>query len=107
MASADIIARLKLNAANFNGEMGKVLNEAERKFGGTGKVIGRNISQGIGGGLQQAASRVPVLGGALAGLSGPALIASAAIGGIVAVLASGVREAEALAKATRQLDAVI
>jgi hypothetical protein len=101
MASADIIARLKLNAQNFTSELQRELGVAERRFGQTGNVIGRNISEGIGGGLQSAASRVPVLGNSLSGLSGPALVASAGIGAIVGVLGRGVSEAEALAGSVR------
>lgn len=107
MATAEILARLRLNANNFNPELGKVLGDAERKFGSTGSVIGRNLSEGIGGGLQQAAGRVPVLGGALAGLSGPALLAGASIGAIVAVIGKGIAEAETMAKEVRKLDAAI
>ncbi|MEA3033154.1 MAG: hypothetical protein QOH86_1170, partial [Sphingomonadales bacterium] len=106
-ATADIIARLKLNAQNFTSEIQKELGNAERKFGSSGSVIGRNLSQSIGGGLQDATSRIPVLGSALSGLSGPALIAAAGVGAIVGTLALGVSNAEALERSIRKLDASI
>jgi hypothetical protein len=107
MATAEILARLKLNAQNFTPELGKVLGDAERKFSATGSVIGRNISEGMGAGLQNVAGQIPVVGGALQGLSGPALVAGASIGAIVAVLGKGVTEAEAMATEVRKLDAAI
>jgi hypothetical protein len=106
-SAVDIIAKLRLNAENFSSGVSRVLGDAERRFGSSGSVIGRNISQGIGDGLQSAAARVPVLGGALAGLSGPALIAAGGVGLITAGLAHGVREAEELAKAVRRIDATL
>lgn len=103
----DIVARLKINGQNFSAELGKVLGDAERKFGSTGSVIGRNIGDGIGGGLQNAAARVPVLGGALTGLSGTALATAAGLGAVTLAFASGVAEAEGYEKAIRQIDAVL
>ena len=103
----DVVARLKMNGQNFSAELGKVLGDAERKFGNTGNVIGRNISQGIGGGLQDAAARVPVLGGALSGLTGTALIAAAGLGAVTLAMGKGLAEAESFAQATRGLDAVL
>lgn len=103
----DIVARLKINGQNFSAELGKVLGDAERKFGNTGSVIGRNLGEGIGGGLQQAASRVPMLGGALSGLSGTALVTAAGLGAVTLALASGTAEAEGYSKAVKGIDAVL
>jgi murein DD-endopeptidase MepM/ murein hydrolase activator NlpD len=105
MATAEIIARLKLNAQHFTSELQRELGGAERRFGQTGQVIGRNISEGIGGGLQEAAARVPVVGSALSGLSGAALVGAAGVGAMVAMLGKGISEAETLAASVRQLDA--
>lgn len=106
-STADIVARLKLNATNFTAELQRELGTAETKFGQTGNVIGRNLAQGIGGGLQEATSRVPVLGSALAGLSGPALIATAGVGAIAAGIAEGIRKVEEMQKAVRVLNATL
>lgn len=103
----DIIARLKLSGQNFTAELGKTLGDAERKFGNTGSVIGRNLGDGIGGGLQSAASRIPIVGAALTGLSGAALITAAGLGAVSLALASGTAEAESYEKAVRQVDAVL
>lgn len=103
----DIVARLKLSGQNFTAELGRTLGDAERKFGSTGSVIGRNISQGIGGGLQDAAARVPVLGGALTGLSGAALVTAAGLGAVGLAMAHGIAEAEGYEKAVRQVEAVL
>jgi hypothetical protein len=103
----DIVARLKLSGQNFSAELGKTLGDAERKFGSTGSVIGRNLSEGIGGGLQNVASRVPALGGALTGLSGAALVTAAGLGAVALTFADGVAEAEGYEKALRQIDAAL
>jgi hypothetical protein len=107
MSNVDIIARLKLNAQNFSAELTKELGGVERKFGDTGNVIGRNLAGGIGGGLQEASARIPVLGSALSGLSGSALIAAAGLGAVTAVLAKGIEEADGYEEAIRGLDAVL
>lgn len=104
---ADIIARLRLNAQGFGTELTRELNQAERRFGASGSVIGRNLSTGIQSGLQNATAQIPVLGGALSGLSGVALGVGAAAGGIALALAHGVREAEALQQEIRRLDGVL
>ncbi|ARR54552.1 hypothetical protein HY78_14495 [Rhizorhabdus wittichii DC-6] len=101
----DIVARLKLSGQNFSAELGRTLGDAERKFGSTGSVIGRNLSEGIGGGLQSAASRVPVLGAALAGVSGAALIAASGLGAITLGAAHGLAGIEDYEGGIRQLDA--
>ncbi|MCZ4340572.1 hypothetical protein O4H52_03065 [Sphingomonadaceae bacterium G21617-S1] len=103
----DVVARLKVNGQNFSAELGKVLGDAERRFGNTGSVIGRNLGEGVGGGLQQAASRVPVLGGALSALSGTALVTAAGLGAVSIAMASGIAEAEGYEGALRGLDAVL
>ncbi|KKC24851.1 hypothetical protein [Sphingomonas sp. SRS2] len=103
----DIVARLKMNGQNFSAELGRTLGDAERRFGSTGSVIGRNLSDGIGGGLQQAASRVPVLGGALTGLSGTALITAAGLGAVTLAMMNGIAEAETYERAVRGIDAVL
>lgn len=103
----DIVARLKLSGQNFSAELGRTLGDAERKFGNTGSVIGRNLSEGIGGGLQSAASRVPALGGALAGVSGSALIAAAGLGAVTLAAAHGLAGIEEYEGGVRQLDAVL
>jgi hypothetical protein len=103
----DIVSRLKINGQTFSAELRRTLGEAEREFGTTGSVIGRNLSQGIGGGLQDAANRVPVLGGALAGLSGTALVAAAGLGAVTLTIASGIGEADSYQSSLRELDAVL
>lgn len=103
----DIIARLKLSGQNFAAEFRKTLGDAERQAGSSGSVIGRNLGEGIGGGLQQAASRVPILGGALMGLSGTALVAAGGLGAVALAFSHGVAEAEGYEKAVRQIDAVL
>nr|WP_047168899.1 hypothetical protein [Sphingomonas sp. Y57] len=103
----DIVARLKLSGQNFTAELGKTLGDAERKFGSTGSVIGRNLGDGIGGGLQTAAARVPVLGNALAGLSGVALITAAGLGAVTLAAAHGLAGIEEYEGGVRQLDAVL
>ncbi|ABQ68538.1 hypothetical protein Swit_2179 [Rhizorhabdus wittichii RW1] len=103
----DIVARLKMNGQNFSAELGKVLGDAERKFGNSGSVIGRNLGDGIGGGLQTAASRVPVLGNALAGLSGTALVTAAGLGAVTLAMAHGVTGIEEYEGGVRRLDAAL
>lgn len=107
MSNVDIIARLKMNAQGFSSELNKSLGDVERKFGTTGSVIGRNISEGIGGGLQDVSSRIPFVSGALTGLSGSALVAAAGIGALAAVLVKGIEEANGYEEAVRGLDAVL
>ena len=88
--TADIMARLRLNAEGFGTELRNELGQAERRFGTTGAVIGRNLSEGVNSGLQNAVSRIPVIGGMLSGLSGPALVAAAAVGAVTAALPGGI-----------------
>lgn len=107
MSTTDIIARLKLNAEGFSTELTRQLGDVERRFGKSGSVIGRNISDGIGGGLQEAASRVPVLGNALTGLSGSALGVAASVGVMAVAVANGMQGAEEYAKAVKGLGAVL
>lgn len=107
MSLVDIVARLRLNAQTFGTDLQRELQRGERQFAATGSVLGRNLSTGINAGLQDATSRIPVLGGALSGLSGPALGAAAAVGGIAAALTAGVRSAESLQAEIRRLDGVL
>lgn len=107
MSTTDIIARLKLNAEGFTNELNRSLGDVEKKFGATGGVLGRNISTGIGAGLQELTARIPVVGGALTGLSGSALLAAGGIGAISAVLIKGVSELEGYNNAVRGLNAVL
>jgi len=106
MSGTDIIARLKLNATGFSNEINKSLGDVERRFSSTGTTIGRNLSSGIGSGLQDVSSRIPVLGGALAGLSGPALVAAGAIGAVGLAMGKGLGDAEEYTKAVKGLGAV-
>jgi hypothetical protein len=107
VSNTDIIARLKLNAQGFTSELNKSLGDVEQRVGRSGSVIGRNISDGIGRGLDDVAARVPVVGGALSGLSGAALVAGGAIGGVALALGHGLAEAEGFARSVRGLDAVL
>ena len=95
------------NLRNIGNGAGGGLKDFSRKFGNLGSTIGGNISRDIRGGLNQAASQVPILGDALARLSGPALVAGAAIGLLVATLGKGLAEAESFGRAVRGLDAVL
>jgi hypothetical protein len=103
----DIIARLKLAGQTLSADVKNVLGDVERRFANTGSVIGRNLGDGIGGGLDRAASRVPVLGNALTGLSGTALVTAAGLGAVTIAMTHGIAEAESYQGALRGLDAVL
>jgi hypothetical protein len=107
MAIGEIVARLTLNAQQFRAQFDGAIDQATAKAKTGGRQIGEGLSGEANSKLNEFASRIPVVGGALAGLSGPALLAAAGIGAVSAALGFAIGEAEAYAKESSKLDAVL
>jgi hypothetical protein len=107
MAISDIVARLTLNATQFRAQFDTAIDQASTRARQGGRQIGENLSTAANGALDELAARIPVVGGALGGLAGPALAAAAGIGAISVALAAGIREADAYAQEAGKLDAVL
>lgn len=105
MADSSIIARLALKARDFTTEFASTLSRAERQAQSSGKVIARGLGEGIGDGLRDLQTRIPLVGSALTGLSGPAAVATAAFAGVALAVGHGVAELDEFERAARGLDA--
>jgi hypothetical protein len=106
-STAEIQARLTLNAKNFTSSFNGAIDQATARARAGGAQVGQAFADTAGDGLRSFAGQVPVVGGALTGLNGVALGTAAAIGGIAVALTGAVSEAETYARATRGLEAVL
>jgi len=107
VAITDLVTRLTLNARNFTSGLDTAINDATRSAQRGGRAVGEAFSGAANAGLNDLANRIPLVGGALAGLGPLALGAAAGIGAIGVVLAAGVGEAEKYAQEVGKLDAVL
>ncbi|OYZ15641.1 MAG: hypothetical protein B7Y35_06115 [Sphingomonadales bacterium 28-64-96] len=107
MAINDIVARLTLNAQQFRAQFDSAIDQATAKAKTGGRQIGEGFSGEANAKLNEFASRIPVVGGALSGLAGPALAAAAGVGAVTAALGFAIGEAEAYAREAGKLDAVL
>lgn len=107
MAIADLVTRLTLNAKQFTSQFDQAIDQATVRAKSGGRQIGEGLSGEANAKLNEFASRIPIVGSALGGLSGPALAAAAGVGAISAALAFGIKEADAYAKESQKLDAVL
>jgi hypothetical protein len=81
-STAEIQARLTLNAKNFTSSFEGAIDQATARARAGGAQVGQAFSQTAGDGLRNFAGQVPVVGGALTGLNGAALGAAAGIGAV-------------------------
>lgn len=107
MADADIIARLQLRAGEFVAEFNSAMGALDKKAHSTGQQIASGLGSGIGDFVRNTSSRVPLIGGMLSGISGPAFAAAGSIGVLAAGYGTAITEAEAFMEAQRGLDAVL
>lgn len=103
----DIVARLVLDAKNFTSGFQSAVDQATAKARAGGAQISRAFNETAGAGLRDFAGQVPVVGGALTGLSGVALTAAAGIGAFTAAAGFAIANTEEYAQAARQLEAVL
>jgi hypothetical protein len=104
---AEIVARLTLNAKDFTAKFDGAVDQAVTRARSGGAQIGRAFAETAGGGLRTFAAEVPIIGSALTGLSGAALVAGASVGSLALVLGNGITGLEDATNATRQLEAVL
>ena len=104
---SEIVARLTLNAKDFTARFDSAIDQAVGRARAGGTQVGRAFSETASDGLRGFAGQVPVVGGALTGLSGAALGAAAGIGAVAAAAGFALANTEQYTQATRQLDAVL
>lgn len=108
MASvSEIVARLTLNAKEFTSRFEGAIDQATTRARAGGAQIGRAFSETAGDGLREFAGQVPVVGSALTGLNGAALLAAGGIGAATLALGFALSNTEEYARASRGLDAVL
>jgi hypothetical protein len=104
---SEIVARLTLNAKEFTARFDGAINDAVGKARAGGTQVGNAFKETAGAGLRDFAADVPVVGGALTGLSGAALGAAAGIGAITVAAGFAIANTEEYTQATRGLEAVL
>lgn len=104
---ADVLVSMKVNAKRGATEFNAALESMEVKARSTGAQLRGAIGDTAADGLRGYASQVPVVGNALAGLSGPALAAAAAVGAVGLAFKTGIQELEDYNASIRGLQAVL
>jgi hypothetical protein len=106
-STAEIQARLTLNAKNFTSTFEGAIDQATARARSGGAQVGQAFSQTAGDGLRNFAGQVPVVGGALTGLNGTILGVAAGIGALATGVGFAISNTEDYVRSTRGLDAVL